>query len=78
MGTPVYAGAYRAAAPMQLLIRVLALEAHNELFGAVVAAAHLTASGVLVTVSPKDAAARVRDGLGVCDLATEIKREWMA
>lgn len=81
MGVPVYGGVHhRAAALMHLLIRVPALETRNELFGAVVAAAYLTASGVPVTVAPKDAAAlaaRVRDGLGVRDLAEEIKREWI-
>ncbi|NUR01391.1 MAG: fic family toxin-antitoxin system, toxin component [Streptomyces sp.] len=80
MDRPVYAEPHhRAAALMQLLIRVPALEARNELFGAVVAAAYLTASGVPVTVDAKDAvalAARVRDGLDVRDLADEIRREW--
>ncbi|MDX3298692.1 fic family toxin-antitoxin system, toxin component [Streptomyces scabiei] len=72
---------HRAAALMHLLVRVPALEARNELFGAVVAAAYLTASGLTITVGPKDAvvlSARVRDGLGVRDLAQEIKREWFA
>lgn len=80
MGRPVYAGEHhRAAALMHLLIRVPALEARNELFGAVVAAAYLTASGVPVTVDAKDAVAlagRVRDGLDVRDLADEIRRDW--
>ncbi|MFD0032551.1 fic family toxin-antitoxin system, toxin component [Streptomyces sp. NPDC127172] len=81
MGTPVYPGPHhRAAALMHLLVRVPALEARNELFGAAVAAAYLTASGLTVTVEPKEAVAlatRVRDGLGVRDLAYEIKREWI-
>jgi hypothetical protein len=82
MGRSVYAAEHhRAAALMHLLIRVPALESRNELFGAVVAAAYLTASGVPVTVDAKDAvalAARVRDGLGVRELADEIKRDWVA
>ncbi|MBP5926790.1 fic family toxin-antitoxin system, toxin component [Streptomyces sp. LBUM 1483] len=72
---------HRAAALMHLLVRVPALESRNELFGAVVAAAYLTASGLTITVEPKDAVAlsiRVRDGLGVRDLAQEIKQEWFA
>jgi hypothetical protein len=81
MGTAVYPEPHhRAAALMQLLVRVPALGARNELFGAVVAAACLTASGLRVTVEPKDAvalAARVRDGLGVRDLSAEIRREWL-
>lgn len=81
MDVPVYAEPHhRAAALMHLLVRVPALEARNELFGAIVAAAYLTASGVPVTVKPTDAAAlaaRVRDGLDVRDLAQEIKREWI-
>ncbi|GGW56753.1 hypothetical protein GCM10010503_37460 [Streptomyces lucensis JCM 4490] len=53
----------------------------NELFGAAVAAAYLTASGLTVTVEAKEAvalASRVRDGLGVRDLAVEIQRDWIA
>lgn len=66
---------------MHQLIRVLALGARNELLGAVVAAAYLIASGLRVTVEAKEAVAlagRVRDGLGVRDLAGEIRREWIA
>ncbi|MFF4442406.1 fic family toxin-antitoxin system, toxin component [Streptomyces sp. NPDC001621] len=81
MGTPVYPEPYhRAAALMHLLVRVPALEARNELFGAIAAAAYLTASGLTVTVEPKDAvtlATRVRDGLGVRDLAAEIRKDWI-
>jgi hypothetical protein len=81
MGIAVYPEAHhRAASLMHLLIRVPALEHRSELFGAAVAAAYLTASGLTVTVSPKDAAAlaeRVRDGLGVRELAQEIKRDWL-
>lgn len=82
MGMPVYSEPHhRAAALMQTLVRLHALEARNELFGAVGAAAYLTASGLTATVDAKDAVAlatRVRDGLGVRDLAVEIRREWIA
>ncbi|ROP55966.1 hypothetical protein [Streptomyces sp. PanSC9] len=72
---------HRAAALLHLLVRVSALESRNELFGAAVAAAYLTASGLTVTVEAKEAvalASRVRDGLGVRDLAAEIRRDWIA
>lgn len=82
MGVPVYAEPHhRAAALMQLLIRVPALEDRNELFGAAVAAAYLTASGLTVTVEAKEAVAlagRVRDGLSVRELAAEIRKSWIA
>jgi hypothetical protein len=82
MGIAVYPEAHhRAAALMHTLVRLPALERRSELFGAAVAAAYLTASGLTVTVSPKDAAAlaqRVRNGLSVRDLAAEIKRGWLA
>ena len=78
---PVYPEPHhRAAALMQQHACVPALEDRNELFGAVVAAAYLTASGMTVTLEPKAAAAlaaRVHDGIGVRDLAHEIKREWI-
>lgn len=80
METPVYSRPHhRAAALMHQLVRCPGLENYNELLGAVVATAYLSASGLTVTVAPKAAAllaARVRDGLGVRDLADEIKREW--
>jgi prophage maintenance system killer protein len=74
----VYAGVHhRTAALMVQLIRCPALEYANELFGATVAAAYLTASGVVVTVDYKEAAdlaERIaRDGLGVREVAEEIK-----
>ena len=68
---------HRAAALMHQLIRVPALEYANELFGAVAAAAYLTASGAIVTVHPKQAAAlaaRVaHDALDVRRVAEELK-----
>ncbi|MFJ9777065.1 hypothetical protein ACIRVF_38520 [Kitasatospora sp. NPDC101157] len=50
---------------MHQLIRVPALAAANEHFAAVVAAAYLSASGVIVTAEPEhavDLAARIRAG----------------
>ncbi|MDX2644542.1 fic family toxin-antitoxin system, toxin component [Streptomyces sp. PA03-1a] len=82
MGTPVYTEVHhRAAALMHQLIRVPALEYANELFGAVVAAAYLTASGAIVTVGAKEAAelaTRIdRDALDVRAVAEAI-RGWVA
>ncbi|MFF4526974.1 fic family toxin-antitoxin system, toxin component [Streptomyces bluensis] len=78
----VYPAAHqRAAALIHQLIRVPALEYANELFGAVVAAAYLTASGAIVTVDFKEAgdlAERIsRDALDVRQVADEI-RAWIA
>ncbi|MGW5047509.1 fic family toxin-antitoxin system, toxin component [Streptomyces griseoluteus] len=57
MGTSVYPEAHhRAAALHYLLARVPALESRNELFGAAVAAAYLTAPGLTVTVEAAVAA----------------------
>ncbi|WP_018569268.1 hypothetical protein [Streptomyces sp. PsTaAH-124] len=82
LNVPVYPEPHhRAAALMHQLARVPALEVRNELFAAVVAAAYLTASGLTVTVEAKDAAvlaSRARDGLGVRDVAHEIKQSWIA
>ncbi|MFD3452060.1 fic family toxin-antitoxin system, toxin component [Streptomyces sp. NPDC058691] len=82
METPVYTEVHhRAAALMHQLIRVPALDYANELFGAVVAAAYLTASGAIVTVGAKEAAelaARIdRDALDVRAVAEAI-RGWVA
>ena len=80
MDTYVYTEPHhRAAALMHQLVRVPALEHSNELFGAVVAASYLAASGVVVTATAKQAAAlaaRVRDGLDVRATADEI-RGWI-
>ncbi|MFD4393577.1 fic family toxin-antitoxin system, toxin component [Kitasatospora sp. NPDC059811] len=66
MDVPVYGEVHqRAAALMHQLIRVPALEFANEHFAAVVAASYLSASGVIVTAEPKqaaDLAARIRAG----------------
>ncbi|MGW2448947.1 fic family toxin-antitoxin system, toxin component [Streptomyces sp. NPDC001675] len=78
MGRPVYAQVHhRAAALMLQLIRMPALEYANEPFGAIAAAAHLLASGPMVTVDHKqavDLAERIaRDGFDVPEVADEIK-----
>ncbi|MER7847033.1 fic family toxin-antitoxin system, toxin component [Kitasatospora sp. NPDC096077] len=80
MEVPVYGAVHqRAAALMHQLIRVPALESVNEHFAAVVAAAYLSASGVIVTAEPKQAvelAARIRSGqASVRDTAAGI-RTW--
>ncbi|MEV6011290.1 fic family toxin-antitoxin system, toxin component [Streptomyces sp. NPDC051976] len=81
MDTYVYTDVHhRAAALMHQLVRVPALEHSNELFGAVVAASYLAASGVVVTATAKQAAslaAQVREGLDVRSTAEEI-RGWIA
>ncbi|MEY9840585.1 fic family toxin-antitoxin system, toxin component [Streptacidiphilus sp. EB103A] len=56
LGTPVYAKAHqRAAALLQTLVRVPALEHSNELFAATAAAAFLNACGLRVSVTTKEA-----------------------
>lgn len=68
---------HRAAALMHQLIRVPALEYGNELFGAMAAAAYLTAGGAVVTADVKqaaDLAERItRDALDVRQVAEEIR-----
>ncbi|CAM5272345.1 hypothetical protein GCM10010329_79180 [Streptomyces spiroverticillatus] len=55
MDTPVYDQPHhRAAALLQTLIRLPALEHSNEIFAAAVAAAYLHASGLRVSVSTKE------------------------
>lgn len=55
--TPVYDQPHhRAAALLQQLVRIPALEHSNELFAATVAAAYLHASGMPVKVTSKEAA----------------------
>lgn len=80
MDTPVYSQAHhRAAALRQQLLRIPALEHSNELFAATVAAAYLSASGIKVSVTTKEAAdlvEQVADGrLGVREIASSLK-EW--
>lgn len=81
-GVPVYQDPQeRAAALLQLLLQVPALERSNALFASAVGYAYLVASGVKVTVSPervRDLARLVKDGTaGVREIAEEL-RTWGA
>ncbi|MER6526486.1 fic family toxin-antitoxin system, toxin component [Streptomyces sp. NPDC001508] len=76
---PVYEGPHaRAAALLQLLIHVPALERSNALFASAVAYAYLVASGLKVTTSPeqvRDLARLVKDGeASVSDIARQLHR----
>lgn len=77
---PVYAEPHdRAAALLQLLLHVPALERGNALFASAVAYGYLVASGLRVSTSPqqiRDLACLVKDGsAGVRDIAVEL-RTW--
>lgn len=77
---PVYAEPQdRAAALLQLLLHVPALERGNALFACAVAYGYLVASGLRVQASPekiRDLAWLVKDGsAGVRDIALEL-RSW--
>jgi hypothetical protein len=77
---PVYDSPHaRAAALLQLLIHVPALERSNALFASAVAYAYLVASGLKVTISPvqvRDLARLVKNGEAtVHDIAAEL-RQW--
>ncbi|GHB27507.1 hypothetical protein GCM10010377_16870 [Streptomyces viridiviolaceus] len=80
LGVPVYDGPHdRAAALLQLLIHVPALERSNALFASAVAYAYLVASGVKVSTTPeqvRDLALLVKSGeASVDDIAREL-RQW--
>ncbi|MFF8033049.1 MULTISPECIES: fic family toxin-antitoxin system, toxin component [unclassified Streptomyces] len=68
----------RAAALLQLLIHLPALERSNALFASAVAYAYLVASGLKVVTSPervRDLARLVKSGeAGVADIAAELRR----
>ncbi len=77
--TPVYATPHaRAAALLQLLIHVPALERSNALFASAVAYAYLVASGIKVTPVPeqvRDLALLVKRGeASVEEIADELRR----
>ncbi|MGW8376864.1 fic family toxin-antitoxin system, toxin component [Streptomyces sp. ODS28] len=76
---PVYAEPCdRAAALLQLLLHVPALERSNALFASAVAYAYLVASGLKVVTSPervRDLARMVKDGSDVRAIADEL-RTW--
>jgi hypothetical protein len=79
-GRPVYPDDHtRAAALLQLLLHVPALERSNALFASAVAYAYLVAGGLRVTTTPeqvRDLARLVRDGsVSVHRIADEL-RAW--
>ncbi|MEU6368857.1 fic family toxin-antitoxin system, toxin component [Streptomyces sp. NPDC046931] len=79
-GVPVYDTPHaRAAALLQLLLHVPALERSNALFASAVAYAYLVASGVKVVTSPeqvRELARLVKSGTAsVEDIAREL-RQW--
>ncbi|MEU0333571.1 fic family toxin-antitoxin system, toxin component [Streptomyces sp. NPDC006193] len=78
-GVPVYDTPHaRAAALLQLLIHVPALERSNALFASAVAYGYLVASGVKVVTTPervRGLARLVKDGAAsVDDIARELRR----
>ncbi|WP_333779228.1 fic family toxin-antitoxin system, toxin component [Streptomyces sp. IBSBF 3136] len=78
-GVPVYDSPHaRAAALLQLLLHVPALERSNALFASAVAYAYLVASGQKVVTTPeqvRDLARLVKSGeAGVDDIARELSR----
>lgn len=77
-GRPVYPDEHtRAAALLQLLMHVPALERSNALFATAVAYAYLVAGGLKVTTTPervRDLARLVKDGsAGVDRIAAELR-----
>ncbi|SEO28115.1 fic family toxin-antitoxin system, toxin component [Actinacidiphila rubida] len=77
-GRPVYADApARAAAMLQLLVHVPALERSNALFATAVAYAYLVASGLKVTTTPEQVRDLARlvssDHAGVDRIAEELR-----
>ncbi|TKA06510.1 fic family toxin-antitoxin system, toxin component [Actinacidiphila oryziradicis] len=77
-GVPVYPDAHdRAAALLQLLVHVPALERSNVMFASAVAYAYLVASGLKVATSPeqvRELARMVKDGTaGVGEIADELR-----
>ncbi|MDX3231992.1 fic family toxin-antitoxin system, toxin component [Streptomyces sp. ME19-01-6] len=79
-GTPVYSDPQtRAAALLQLLLLVPALERSNALFASAVAYAYLIASGLRIATTPervRDLARLVKDGTAdVHTIAAEL-RSW--
>jgi prophage maintenance system killer protein len=79
-GRPVYEDVHtRAAAMMQLLLHVPALERSNALFATAVAYAYLVACGLKVTTSPdqvRDLARLVKDGSAGLERIAEELRLW--
>ncbi|WP_432094512.1 fic family toxin-antitoxin system, toxin component [Streptomyces sp. bgisy100] len=79
-GVPVYADPQdRAAALLQLLLHVPALERSNAMFASAVAYAYLVASGLKVTTSPeqvRDLARLVKDGTADVRAIADELRTW--
>ncbi|MFC8829047.1 fic family toxin-antitoxin system, toxin component [Streptomyces sp. NPDC057137] len=79
-GTPVYTDPYsRAAALLQSLLHVPALERSNAMYASAVAYGYLVASGLKVVTSPeqvRDLAKLVKDGRADVRLIAEELRGW--
>lgn len=79
-GVPVYTDPQsRAAALLQLLLHVPALERSNAMFASAVAYAYLVASGLKVSTSPeqvRDLARLVKDGTAGVEAIAEELRSW--
>lgn len=79
-GTPVYPGAHdRAAALMQILVHVPALERSNILFASAVAYAYLVADGHKIAPSPervRDLARLVKEGTASVGRIADELRGW--
>ncbi|WP_069817010.1 fic family toxin-antitoxin system, toxin component [Streptomyces sp. TP-A0874] len=79
-GVPVYEDApTRAAALLQLLLHVPALERSNAMFASAVAYAYLVAGGQKVSTSPervRDLARLVKDGTADLETIADELREW--
>jgi prophage maintenance system killer protein len=79
-GTPIYQDPQtRAAALLQLLLLVPALERSNALFASAVAYAYLVASGLKVATSPervRDLARLVKNGTADLETIADELRTW--
>lgn len=79
-GTPVYSDAHsRAAALLQSLLHVPALERSNAMYASAVAYGYLVASGLKVVTSPeqvRDLAKLVKDGRADVRVIAEELRGW--
>ncbi|MGW0699972.1 fic family toxin-antitoxin system, toxin component [Streptomyces sp. NPDC002867] len=79
-GTPVYADPHaRAAALLQLLLHVPALEHSNAMFASAVAYGYLVASGLKVVTSPeqvRDLARLVKEGEADVRAVADELRQW--
>jgi prophage maintenance system killer protein len=79
-GSPVYSDPHsRAAALLQLLLHVPALEHSNAMFASAVAYGYLIASGLKVVTSPeqvRDLARLVKEGKADVRVIAEELRQW--